>query len=1055
MVLSSRSNTRKLFWLLLAIFVCLPVFSACDDYTAATIDPDATDGDGSDGDTDGEPDVDSDGDGDADGDESDGDSDSEGLTDLLWLDEALDEGDVRGGIIRRETELVSGPEATGRIDDYKLYNARVAFIIAAAGPGRGFATYGGSILDAVRMNADGNWSADYLVDAAPFSGHFPTSIPFDGTLRQIKVEEASQIELIHNGSDGQPAHLRVTGADWPIQMVDEQLLVALNPQVDITVDYRLSADDDFLRITVTVALDDTADPFLTEPFRPGLAVLTSDTLTPFMPGMEPAGLPAPSLNKPIHTREPLYAAFYGDPLAYFVSGYEPDGILAQIFPTDVLFAMDSRDLIASQDESPSGNLIFGIAANSPESAYRIAHAHHLAVDSEAADDPGTVSGTLALMSEFGDTRVEVLATGIEYIDDDEDKPREYIQALTWMGADDALELSLPQGDWSLFTRNQWGELSDPLPVSVSAGQPLEAGALNPPPRPALVTVAVLERPANGADDDPSPVSARVDIFDGELDIQPGFTLPEGMEPLATVITHEGETSVTVPVPHGGGDARPFTFVASRGSFYTIATAVADIQTGLGPGETQGAELIIERVVDPGMDLPSGTQRYLHPVDLLVRSERSLTSQIVQSDRLWQAAAEGLEMIVAADLATVTDYTSALDETGLTELVHPVFVFPGLTVAPTWSQFSGLNVGVPAEAAAYFDIPVISYSPTGSANGRRVAPDIQADLSADDGYAASLVQINRPRGPEDSDGFFDFFGDGSDGDPAPYDPHTGISSLRLEVRNTLEEWQTLEGLSGAMAFADTYSTLQDWFSLLSQGIFKPLTGSSNLDGSSTAGFGWARTLILSDQQYLNKTRAEALFGELAAGHAIVTGGPTLHVSLGDALPGDTYTIADPSEADVRLDVALKLQAPAWMSVRHLYVCINGNRMDSTYEYIPNTTEAVRFDGNMTIRLPRQENGDTPPYQDSWLVAMAFGRDIHPLDPLYPGKPSFAISNPIFVEADGQEGYSGPPLTGEGESFRPYCISENLCDFFAAYEEDRPTATALDECCALFPDKAYCQ
>ena len=76
----------------------------------------------------------------------------------LPLDVPLGAGQARTGKVHRTEELIGGPVAYARAGEvWKLYNARVRFLIQDAGTSVGLSLHGGNLIDAdlVRPGDDG------------------------------------------------------------------------------------------------------------------------------------------------------------------------------------------------------------------------------------------------------------------------------------------------------------------------------------------------------------------------------------------------------------------------------------------------------------------------------------------------------------------------------------------------------------------------------------------------------------------------------------------------------------------------------------------------------------------------------------------------------------------------------------------------------------------------------------------------------------------------------------------------------------------------------------
>lgn len=226
------SEKRSLLWIVVLVVLCF-LLQACD----------AGGGDECDGDAD-----DSDGDAQVDGDDTDGDaietdadlpvdgdSDTEAEEEIedeeehaLPLLNLLEEGD----------KAIGGNNADARAGDYLFNNGVARFIIQGDGPARSWVPYGGTLIDADIVRSEGGPGEDLLGEMSVFTGMIRSFCP-------------EAFEVMADGSDGGPAHLRVTGTDCGIPIVDMAIPTAPFG-LTTTLDYVLEPDDRALRVTTTI-----------------------------------------------------------------------------------------------------------------------------------------------------------------------------------------------------------------------------------------------------------------------------------------------------------------------------------------------------------------------------------------------------------------------------------------------------------------------------------------------------------------------------------------------------------------------------------------------------------------------------------------------------------------------------------------------------------------------------------------------------------------------------------------------------------------------------------
>jgi hypothetical protein len=158
----------------------------------------------------------------------------------LPLDEVLGPGQARAGKVSRDSELIGGPVAYARAGEvYKLYNARVRFLIQDSGTSVGLDLYGGNIIDAdlVRPDDDGKNGNDLFRETFPIVG--------------LRVPNPTSVEVIADGNKGGAAHLRVHAVDASSGILPQLDAIAIDLHGEITTDYILSPDVPYLQIVTT------------------------------------------------------------------------------------------------------------------------------------------------------------------------------------------------------------------------------------------------------------------------------------------------------------------------------------------------------------------------------------------------------------------------------------------------------------------------------------------------------------------------------------------------------------------------------------------------------------------------------------------------------------------------------------------------------------------------------------------------------------------------------------------------------------------------------------
>lgn len=192
---------------------------------------------------------------------------SDGGPDGLPLDERLGSGEVRAGVITRETELLEGPEAHGWLGDVKMYNAEVAFVIQGIEDVRSFGYHGGSLLDADRVRAEGTPGDERLQE---IFGHV-----------NLLNFAPDSLQIVSDGSGDTPAQVQVTGRHHGIPPLDAALSGAVTPlDLEMVRDYLLEADSAHLTIRTSLRNRAASGVHVTA----GDVVLAGDATTHAVPG---------------------------------------------------------------------------------------------------------------------------------------------------------------------------------------------------------------------------------------------------------------------------------------------------------------------------------------------------------------------------------------------------------------------------------------------------------------------------------------------------------------------------------------------------------------------------------------------------------------------------------------------------------------------------------------------------------------------------------------------------------------------------------------------------
>ena len=210
-------------------------------------------------------------------------------------------------------------------------------------------------------------------------------------------------------------------------------------------------------------------------------------------------------------------------------------------------------------------------------------------------------------------------------------------------------------------------------------------------------------------------------------------------------------------------------------------------------------------------------------------------------------------------------------------------------------------------------------------------------------------------------------------------------------------------------------LFQWLQLLNDGYRIP--GVVNTDAHyNHHGSGWLRNWFKSSSDDPAEVQTIEMVRNAEAGHIIMSTGPFMTVRAVSkasdriAIPGD-----DIKAANGKVTVGVKVQCPNWLDINRVQIFVNGRpaktlnrtRRDSA-ELFGAPQDVVKFDSSFEVELE----------SDAHLIVGAIGEGMtmqKVMGESYGNRPPIAISNPIFVDVDG-DGFKpngdglGLPLPG---------------------------------------------
>jgi hypothetical protein len=416
----------------------------------------------------------------------------------------------------------------------------------------------------------------------------------------------------------------------------------------------------------------------------------------------------------------------------------------------------------------------------------------------------------------------------------------------------------------------------------------------------------------------------------------------------------------------------YRVLATRGPEYEIR------ETSLALAAGEVATLVIE-APPRALETPGWIAADLH-----VHSAESFDASWPLARQLAAFAANGAEVLVATEHDRIFDPRPTLARLGLDDRLI------GITGVEVTGAYAGGEVPYTIGHLNAYPMrrdPLAFRGGAPRSEGRRVRALLAELRRGDD---APFVQLNHPRDHdphslEDGAYFTHLAVAGKPYDPtrpldakpnrvlAERDPATGLRDL---------DYDGVELLNGPDA--NRFRLVRaDWLSLLLQGQLHVGVGNSDTHRAGEVP-GLPRTYVaLADDRIAGFDEA-AFFAALRAGHAFATTGPLLEARLGEAGPGERF-----SARAGTLRVAVT--AAPWVPVDRLLVHRDGEIV---------ADQAIARGG--AVELPLEFA------RDGFVVVEVEGIPDPTYRALLPGFTPLAVTNPIFVDADGDGVWSAPGL-----------------------------------------------
>ena len=950
------------------------------------------------------------------------------------------------------TECVKGPLSRCRNGDYLLANDRIRVVVQSIQRNvLNVGQFGGQIIDGDLVRAPGD----------------PDRDNFEEWATAINIENAAHytdLTIINDGSDGQPAILRATGVDDLLDFVNPSSVVAdfgfpfpasandSDLPIEIQTDYVLEPGRNWVRVDTT--LQNVSASAFSVFFGEYLG--GSGQVETFQSGYG-FGEPLVAARCPLDAVNPCNVIAYGafgeaTGLSYgYVheipgsSSFSTAGVTVPLLGTETVLALigaATQNFPIAALGNPGDSLTF--------TRYFVIGDGSVSSIVDARNEiqylgPGVVEGTVTVGGVPAEgVRVAVLgnpAQGPGFLINAVAQRNVVTQAVT--DADGRYSMTVAGGAYSV--------------VAGLEGTPYQGGgsspALNPvtvvPFQSATVDVAL---PGTGAldvaitDESGNPIAGKISVVG--FDPSPGYANTQSVFGLINnrtgVFRDVGEDSPPFGLAHvefvgPNGVSGPVTLepgsyqiVASHGPEYSVATANVTVTAGA----TTPASLQIARVID-STGFISG--------DFHVHSIDSPDSKVSKVERVVSMLAEGVDFFTPSDHESRQDFNPTIASLGATGLISVAtsgeittfdyghFNAWPMTIDP--SKVNGGSVDHGGAAPAGEDFPAFgNYSLTPA--------EIVALAHADPGQ--DTVQINHVHS---------FFGLGGNSglaiDTGVVPPQSAVpaSVRRLDPSVTNFFTDTFDALeiwiesSRSNVTGNFYGrNLGDWFNLLNQGIVRTGVANSDTHRRINTQSGGPRTYIASptDAPGALAGIADTLSATVNAGRSFGSNAPLVRITSAAASTGQVggmelglpQTIAT---VDGSVDVTLEIQSPIWAEFDRIEVYVNSATTKSVEQrqsgagLVDVTTYAVSPDHvldagvdftvtpvNVVPSVPGAQRLEatanlslTGLTGDVWIVAIVRGTDgvSRPLFPVIPNDLRTTGNGTLANLTDGNLGENG--------------------------------------------------
>ena len=386
---------------------------------------------------------------------------------------------------------------------------------------------------------------------------------------------------------------------------------------------------------------------------------------------------------------------------------------------------------------------------------------------------------------------------------------------------------------------------------------------------------------------------------------------------------------------------PWHLITTRGWHYTVD----ERDLTLVAGERQALDVGLEEVL-PFEGFTTG--------EFHQHASPSADSDVDPRDRVLSNVTEGVGFMAPSDHDVVWDFAGLVSTMDLSDRI---MVLQGTEISPLYAHFGAYPMVYHPEQSCGGGV-MLPVDDNGTWRMRR-APELVADARR---LGAQIIQINHPRSAPS--GYFNHLG---------YQPGVPLSELNPD--EFTQDFNSIEVFNEASDFC---LVMTDWLTLLNQGWHLTAVGNSDTHSVGQPP-GYPRSYIPTLADRPEGVQSAEILDALRDGAVFLGGGAVMDFP-GGPMPGSTVT-----PVDGQAEVHVRVRTPPWSHVDHLYAFVNGQIVWET-PLGEDDAPLVDFDAPVTL----------PVATDAHVVFLAVGPNLRYVRP---GHPTFALSNPIWVDADG--------------------------------------------------------